>query len=81
MGWKYDSGAGLLKTGVGEGGLALSLFNFFKFYHFLHLKTTLSFAKWCYYAFKEKLFFSVTIILGKTVILSCLKMNLRDLKD
>ena len=67
----------LKREGGGEGELALSLFNFFKFYHFLHLKTTLSFAKWCYYAFKEKLFFSVTIILGKTVILSCLKMNLK----
>ena len=29
------------------------------------------------YAFKEKLFFSAAIILGKKVILSCLKMNLK----
>ena len=43
---------------------------------FLHLEITLPFAKFCY-AFEEKLFFSATIILGKKVILSCLKMNLK----
>ena len=43
---------------------------------FLHLEITLPFAKFCF-AFEEKLFFSVTIILLKKVILSCLKMNLK----
>ena len=43
---------------------------------FLHLEVTLTFAKLCY-AFKEKLFSSVTRILWKKVILSCLKTNLK----
>ena len=43
---------------------------------FLHLQVTLPFAKLCY-VFEEKLFFSATIILGKKVILSCQKMNLK----
>ena len=42
----------------------------------LHLEINLPFAKLCY-AFEEKLFFSVTIILRKKVILSCLKINLK----
>ena len=34
-GWKYVAGEGLLKRRVGGGGgLALSIFNFFKVYHF-----------------------------------------------
>ena len=60
----------------GVGGLALVLFNFFQGLSFLHLEITLTFAKLCY-AFEEKLFFSATIILGKKVILSCLKMNVK----
>ena len=43
---------------------------------FLHLEITLPFAKLCY-AFEEKLFFSVTLILGKRVILTYLKMKLK----
>ena len=49
---------------------------YLKFYHFLHLEIILPFAKLCY-TFEERLFFSVTIILSKNVILSCLKMNLK----
>ena len=56
------------------GGLALFLFNFFKVYHFNIKK--LPFAGLCY-EFEEKLFFSATIILGKEVILSFIKMNLK----
>ena len=44
------------------GGLTLFLFDFFKIYHFYILEITLPFAK-LRYAFEEKLFFSVTIIL------------------
>ena len=65
-GWKYGTGAGLLKKG---GGLALFLFNFFKV-------ITLPFAKLSY-AFEQKLFFSATIILRKKVILNCVKPNLK----
>ena len=60
----YGAGAGPLKR-----GLTLFLFNFFKVYHFyiyiffiFTFTFTLPFAKLCY-AFEEKLFFSVTIIL------------------
>ena len=42
----------------------------------LHLEITLLSAKLCY-AFEEKLFFSATIIFGKKVIVSFLKMNLK----
>ena len=45
-----------------EVRLTFFIFNFFKVYHFLHLEITLPVAK-LYYAFEEKLFFSVTIIL------------------
>ena len=44
------------------GRLALFLFIFFQGLSFLHLEITLPFAKLCY-AFEEKLFFSVTIVL------------------
>ena len=60
-----------LKGGGGAGTFPILFFVFF-----LHLEITLPFAKLCY-AFEEKLFFSATIILGKKVILSCLKMNLK----
>ena len=43
---------------------------------FLHLEITLTFAKLCY-AFEEKYFFSVTIILWKKVILGHLEINLK----
>ena len=43
---------------------------------FLHLEITLPFAKFCY-AFQEKSFISIAIILLKKVILSCLTMNLK----
>ena len=46
----------------GAGGMALVLFKFLQGLSFLHLEITLPFAKLCY-AFEEKLFFSVTIIL------------------
>ena len=49
----------------GVSGIALVLFNFFQGLSFLHLEITLTFAKLCY-AFEEKLFFSATIILGKS---------------
>ena len=45
----------------GGGGLALFIFNFFKVYHFYIYK--LFYPLQNYYAFEEKLFFSVTIIL------------------
>ena len=45
-------------------------------FSFLHLEIALPFAKLCY-AFEEKLFFSVTIILYKKIILSFLKTNLK----
>ena len=41
-----------------------------------YIYITLPFAKLCY-AFEEKLFFSVIIILWKKAILSCLKMTLK----
>ena len=56
--------------------MTLFLFNFFKVLSFLHLEITLPLTKLCY-AFEEKLFFSVNIMLLKSVILSCLKMNLK----
>ena len=63
---KNKKGGGSMVQGQvflkGGGGLTLFLFNFFEVYHFLHLEITLPFAKSCY-AFEEKLFFSVTIIL------------------
>ena len=49
----------------GVSGIALVLFNFFQGLSFLNLEITLTFAKLCY-AFEEKLFFSATIILGKS---------------
>ena len=54
----------------GGGGLALFIFNFFKVYHFYIYK--LFYPLQNCYAFEEKLFFSVTIILWKKIILSCL---------
>ena len=63
-----------LKGGVGRGGQALLLFYFLKVYN-LHLKITLPFSK-LHYAFEEKNF-SATIILGKKVILSCLKLSVK----
>ena len=65
----------VLLRGGGGGGLTLPIW-FFQGLSFLQLEITLPFAKMCY-AFEEKLFFSVTIILWKKVILSCLKMNLK----
>ena len=49
--------------------------SFFQGLSFLHLEITFPFVKLCF-AF-EKEIFSVTIILWKKVILSCLKMNLK----
>ena len=46
----------------GKVFLALFIFNFFQALSFLHLETTLPFAKLCY-AFEEKSFSSATIIL------------------
>ena len=51
-------------------------FSIFKGLSFLHLEIILPFVKVCY-AFEEKLFFSVTIILWKNVFQSCLKMKLK----
>ena len=49
---------------------------FFQGLSFLNLGITVPFAKLSY-ALEEKLFFSTTIVLGKEVILSCLKTNLK----
>ena len=54
----------------GGGGWHFSNSNFSRFI-ILHLEITLPFAKLCY-SFEEK-YFSATIILGKMVILGCLK--------
>ena len=70
-GWKYGARSGLLKRGGGGGG-TFSVY-FFQGLSFLHLQITLTFAKLCY-AFEGKKFFFVTIIFGRKVILSCLKM-------
>ena len=51
----------LLRGGGGGGGVTLP-FCFFQGLSFLQLEITLPFGKMCY-AFEEKLFFSVTIIL------------------
>ena len=72
-GWKYGVGAGLLNGGGGGGGwswhffyLIFSRFIIFTFGSYFTLcKNVL-----CIW---RKKFFSVTIILGKKVILSCLK--------
>ena len=68
-GWKYGAGAS-------QGGTDTFPIYFFQSLSFLHLEITLPFAKLCY-AFEEKIFFSVTIILWEKVILSGLKMNLK----
>ena len=47
-----------------KGGTHTFPISFFQVLSFLHLEITLPFAKLCY-AFEEKLFFSVTIILRK----------------
>ena len=60
----------------GRWGVGTFPIYFFQGLSSLHLEIFLSFAKLCY-AFEEKLFFSVTKILGKKVILNCLKMNLK----
>ena len=71
--WKYGAGARLLKSG---GRLTFFWFNFVKVYHFHnHLEITLPLAIWIWIA--QKLLFFATIVLGKNVILSCLKMNLK----
>ena len=70
-GWTYGAGAGLLK----RGGLTLVLFNFFKVYHF-YIEKLLYPLQNCAMHLKKKNF-SVTIILWKKVILSCLKINLK----
>ena len=67
-GWKY---AGLLKKRRTD----TFPIEFFQGLSFLHLEITLPFVKLSY-AFEEKIFFSVTMILRKKVILSCLKRNL-----
>ena len=54
--------------GVGGGGGGIFPIYFFQGLSFLHLEITLTFAK-LYFAFEEKLFFSVTIILCNKVIL------------
>ena len=58
-GWEYGAGAGLLKQGEGSGTF---LILFFQGLSFLPLEITFPFAKLCY-AFEEKKFFSVTIVL------------------
>ena len=58
----------------GAGDMALVLFKFLQGLSFLHLEITLPFAKLSY-AFED--FFFGTIILGKKIILSCLKINLK----
>ena len=63
-----------LKEMGGGGGAGTFPIWFFQGLSFLHLEITFPFAKLCY-AFKEKIFFSATIVLWKKVILSCLKMN------
>ena len=75
-GWKFSAGAGLLKRMERGGGGG---------WHFSYL----TFSSFIVFAFKnycalckilciwKKWFFSVTIILGEKVILSCLKMNLK----
>ena len=55
--------------GEGGGGAGTFPISFFQGLSFLHLEITLPFTKLCY-AFKEKLFFSVTIILREKVILA-----------
>ena len=67
--WKYGAGTGLLKRGWRDWHFSYLVFSF-------HLEITLPFAK-LRYAFEEKLFFSATIIFGKKVIVSFLKMNLK----
>ena len=84
--WKYGAGAGLYKGGrstvqgqvfiKGGGGADTFPISLFQGLSFLHLESTLPFAKPCY-AFEKKNFFSVTIILWIKAILSCLKMNLK----
>ena len=64
----------------GGGWRALFLYSFFQGLLFLHLAITLLFSK-LYYAFEEKLFVSVTIILEEKVILSRLKMILKISHD
>ena len=71
--WKYAAGAGPLK----KKGLILFLFHFLRFIIFTFRNYPLQNC----YAFQEKLFFYVTIILWKKVILSCLKMNLKISHD
>ena len=61
-GWKYHAGADLLK--VGEGGLALFPFTFFKVYHFYILKLL--------YPLQGSV-----MHLEKNYILGCLKINLK----
>ena len=63
----YGAGAAYLKGG------GASTFFYLDISFFLHLEITLPKLR---YAFEEKFFFSATTILGKKVILSCLKMNL-----
>ena len=67
LGGKYGWGAG----GKGE----LALFLFFQGLSFIHLETTLTFAKLCY-AFEEKNFFCHHNFM-KNIIWSYLKMNLK----
>ena len=64
--WKNKKWGGNMVLGQVflKGGLALSLFTFFEGLSSLHLEINFPFAKLCY-AFEEKLFFSVTIILWK----------------
>ena len=66
FGWKYGVDAGLLKRRVGAWPIY-----FFQGLPFSHLEITIC-------KIKEKLFFSATIILEKKVILSCLKMKLKN---
>ena len=75
-GWKYGARAGLLTRGGGWGAYTFPEVYHFSFRNYftlckivihliiLHLEITLPVAKLCY-AFEEKLFFSVTIILWK----------------
>ena len=57
------------------GELALLLFNFFKVYHFYIWKLFYPLQNCVMHSEKKKI--SATIILWKTVIRSCLKMNLK----
>ena len=59
-----------------KGGAGTFPIKFFQSLSFLHLEITLPFAKLCH-TLEEQQNFSVTMILWKKVILSCVKMNLK----